>query len=41
MLLRKYPHMAVVVVDHTAKKPSDVLVYAAGGLLSKGRKWTA
>lgn len=36
MLLRKYPHMAVVVVDHTAKKPSDVLVYASGGSSVKG-----
>lgn len=36
MLLRKYPHMAVVVVDHTAKKPSDVLVYASRGSSVKG-----
>ncbi len=36
MLLRKYPHMAVVVVDHTAKKPSDVLVYASRGASVKG-----
>jgi len=36
MLLRKYSHMAVVVVDHTAKKPSDVLVYASRGSSVKG-----
>lgn len=36
MLLRKYPQMAVVVVDHTAKKPSDVLVYASRGSSVKG-----
>src|SRR5690606_29872608 len=36
LLLRKYPHMAVVVVDHTAKKPSDVLVYASRGSSVKG-----
>jgi len=36
MLLRKYPHMAVIVVDHTAKKPSDVLVYASRGSSVKG-----
>lgn len=36
MLLRKYPYMAVVVVDHTAKKPSDVLVYASRGSSVKG-----
>lgn len=36
ILLRKYPHMAVVVVDHTAKKPSDVLVYASRGSSVKG-----
>ena len=36
MLLRKYPHMAVVVVDHTAKKPSDILVYASRGSSVKG-----
>jgi len=35
-LLRKYPHMAVIVVDHTAKKPSDVLVYASRGSSVKG-----
>ncbi len=36
LLLRKYPQMAVVVVDHTAKKPSDVLVYASRGSSVKG-----
>ncbi|ADH61214.1 regulatory protein DeoR [Thermoanaerobacter mathranii subsp. mathranii str. A3] len=36
MLLRKYPQMAVVVVDHTAKKLSDVLVYASRGSSVKG-----
>jgi len=35
-LLRKYPDMAIIVVDHTAKKPSDVLVYASRGSSVKG-----